>query len=270
MAGLAAWPARIKGRTWFSAVVDLLFWEPEADFSPEALTGDTNPSPENAPLPVYKTVMKQFQSFEGAQSVSDFVCFMDWLARWNLEKEFLRNDLLSKTCADARRSRPDIPDIKTSELLEAEDWGYMDSLKEYLAHTHWVKDHMLCAFLENVPEEYSNALMHHWLRDGNCEDIRKKLFVDKQHPLSLHFHDPRPWNRLLHGIDRLMPEHHSGYSQKFEKLDGSSVMINTPSPVDLKGMTDGDRYKVFGRTIGFRQEVEGEKKESIFKNKKHL
>ena len=98
MAGIAAWPASSKGRSWFSAVTGLLFSQPRADFSPETLIGDTDPAPENAPLPVYKTVMKQFRILRGAQTISGFIEFMDWLARWDLEKKFPRNDLLSRTC----------------------------------------------------------------------------------------------------------------------------------------------------------------------------
>ena len=77
----------------------------------------------------------------------------------------------------------------------------MNSITSYLTHTQWIQHYMICSLLEQAPVNFIEPVINNWLKNDDTADIREALFSQKQHPLSVSFFEPRPWNILLKALE---------------------------------------------------------------------
>ena len=251
---LSLWPENKKGQTWLHLLAHLLFNHPAPSICGSMITQliDQKQSAE-APIAAYITVLEKLQAEGGLHSSTGFKKFMDWLVCWRLSKAQPRIDLLEKIPDDTRKMRPDLPIIPNSgrKMLDSFGWGdAVYSMHDYLAQTQWIQHHMICVFMEHAPLDFVQSAIESWLEADDAA-IRKRLFSQTQHPLSVDMHEPRPWNIMLAALDRLLPHLESKFSQDISKLDG----LDQPVQQMDESLTDrfnlsGESF-VFGRTIAF-------------------
>ena len=251
------WPENKKGVTWFHLLTNCLFNNRKASMCTSMITElALQKDSAEAPIAAYLAVLKKLQAEGGLHSPAGFKKFMDWLVYWNLSEVQPGIDLLKNIPDDIRKMRPDLPIIQGSEakikIELQEGWGAFERpLHYYLAHTQWIQHYMICAFIEYAPLDFIQPVIESWLEEDGTAAIRDKLFSQEQHPLSVDFFEPRPWNIMLAALDRLLPRLESQFSQAISKLDGSDKSVEQMDDNVIDGLKLSRQSFVFGRTIAF-------------------
>ncbi len=253
------WPEDNKETHWFSTLCHFIFSNPGASELPDVLARiiETT-SPHQTPQAIYRSVLAKLLESRGYVSCEHFIAFMDWMVQWNVFKDHPCPELLKEVPARQRLTRPDLPWFsesvqKTNQTLCCDEgcWGGRnESLKKrYLPHTVHAHHAGMLAFLNHAPESYLLPLLVHRLNDPGAEPVKEILFASRQHPLSVTWSEPRPWNILLTVLKRIMPEPTSDFLKRLQQFD---------SPVPFKDLSkqffqslEGAKKIVFGRTVGF-------------------
>ena len=251
---LSQWPENKKNQTWFYLIISCLFTNREPSISESIITELTLQKDSDVEPIAYLTILKKLQTVGGLRSPAGFKEFMDWLVCWNLSEVQPGVDLLKNIPDEIRKMRPDLPIIEDSGIKMADDlgWGNLGcSLENYLANTQWIQYFIIYAFIEHAPVDFIQPVIESWLEADDTTAIRDKLFAQEQHPLSVQFSEPRPWNIMLAALDRLLPGLESEFSQDISKLDGSDQPVEKMDE-NFTGKLNLPRESfVFGRTIAF-------------------
>ena len=251
---LSQWPEYTKGQMWFCLLIDCLFNHRESPVCESMIAELTlQKDSAEAPIAAYLTVLKKLQAEGGLYSSVRFKQFMDWLICWNLSEVQPRIDLLEQIPDSLRRMRPDLPITQDfgAKMQSIYGWGgFPDSMEHYLAHTQWIQHCMICAFIEYAPPDFVQPVIESWLEADDVA-IRDKLFTQEQHPLSICYREPRPWNIMLAALDRLLPRLGSPLSQAISKLDGSDYSVEQMDENFIDRLKLPRQSLVFGRTIAF-------------------
>ena len=249
---LTQWPDNIKGQTWLHVLFGCLFDNPGTSMCKSVISGlEPQKNSTEAPVQAYLAVLNKLQEFNALQSPEGFQRFMNWLVRWKLSDVQPRTDLLMCIPDEYRKMRADFPAMDESGIKMAEDegWGLMNPTKSYLAHTQWIQHYMICSLLEQAPVNFIEPVINNWLKNADTADIREVLFSQKQHPLSICFFEPRPWNILLRALERVTPQQDSRLRQELSQHDGTGLTPEGISSSHLTPFQSPSKPFVFGRTI---------------------
>ena len=249
---LAQWPDHIKGQTWLQTLLGCLLDNPDSPLCELVIAElKSHANSTEAPIKAYLEVLTKLQEMNALKSPEGFQNFMDWLIRWKLSDSQPRDDLLALIPDDYRKMRGDFPMMSDSgiEMAEGCGWGWMNPIRDYLAHTQWLQHYMIFSLLEHAPLHFIESVINHWLNNDDTVDIREKLFTQTQHPLSVCFTEPRPWNLLLKAVERLAPQQDSKLRQELTQRDGSGLIPEAINNRHLVPFQAPNKPFIFGRTV---------------------